>query len=153
MQGQIQIFSQIMNYMTKSSCQKLPFCRMFAYVSESAMYSLSLCNEHYKCFKTSKHDHEFKHKCVGKYDIFFKCFEKSEDELTWCFHDRDHKNDASLGRLLWLFSLITHCYCCHRDAVALENHYLVNIFNRPVCLSFLPSGHNYNSQLTLRKRA
>jgi len=93
MQEQIQIFSQIMNYMTKSSCHNWPVCWMFAYVSESAMYSLSLCNEHYTCFKTSKHDHELKHKCVGKYDNFFKCFEKSEDELTWCFHDRDHKND------------------------------------------------------------
>lgn len=47
---------------------------MFAYVSESAMYPLSLCNEYYKCFKTSKHDHEFKNKCVGKYNYFLQMF-------------------------------------------------------------------------------
>lgn len=47
---------------------------MFAYVSESAMYPLSLCNGHYKCFKTSKHDHEFKNKCVGKYNYFLQMF-------------------------------------------------------------------------------
>lgn len=162
MQGQIRILSQIMNYMTKSSfhsCQKQPVCRMFAYVSESAICPLSLCKE--QCFKTMTMN--LKISVWENMSFFCKCFEKSEDELTWCFRHRDHEDDASLAwaprwsSLVIVFFnntllLLPSWWPLLTDR-ALENHYLINIFNRPVCLSFLPSGHNYNSQLTLRKRA
>lgn len=120
--------------------------------------------EHYECLNTSDLWSYIFNWGSGKIlTVFCKCFEKSEDGTTCCFHDRDHKDDASLAfaprwsSLVIVFFnntllLLPSWWPLVTDR-ALEHHYLINIFNRPVCLSFLPSGHNYNSQLTRRKRA
>lgn len=174
MQGQIQIMSQIMNYMRKlrsHGCQKLVtrlwnvcLCFLICDFSVEPPFFIFFFKEHYECLNTSDLWSYIFNWGSGKIlTVFCKCFEKSEDGTTCCFHDRDHKDDASLAfaprwsSLVIVFFnntllLLPSWWPLVTDR-ALEHHYLINIFNRPVCLSFLPSGHNYNSQLTRRKRA
>jgi len=77
--------------------------------------------------------------------LFCKCYERSEDGMTCCFHDRDHKDDAGLAfaprcsSLMIVFFNNTPLLPSQWPSVtdrALEHHHLINIFNRPVvCLS------------------
>lgn len=140
---------------------------MLTYVSKSVTYPLSLLKEHHKCLNTSDLQPCIFNRGSGKnmtvfFFFFCKCYERSEG-MTCCFHERDHKDDAGLAfaprwsSLMIVFFnntllLLPSWWPLVTDR-ALEHHYLINIFNRPVCLSFLASGHNYNSRLTLRKRA